>query len=480
MSQLERKLGLWASVSIVIGSVIGSSIFMKPATMASQLGSPLLLLLVWVVAGVVSLFGGMINAEVGCMIPESGGQYAYFRQMYGNFFAYLFGWACFIVVNTASISGIAFVFADYLQYFVKLPRFSQSVEHSIPFVIPFIGKFYLLGDIGVKTVASLIIIVFTWINIKSVKAGGAVQVFFSVLKVAALIFLVVAIFFSSKGSLLNLKQDSSTFDHSLWKVIPAFIAATTGALAAYDGWNNLGFVSGEIKNPQKNIPRGLIMGLITCIIIYAFTNEAYLYILPVDTMKSSSLVASDALYKVMGVAGGGFVALMVILSTAGATNGNLFPSSRVIYAMGEERNFFAFTGKVNSKYHTPANALLLQCVWAVLLVYIGSFDMLVDMFVFISWIFYGFAAYGIFILRKKMPDAHRHYRLKGYPYLPIIFIFFSMLYVVITLYNDVNNYMEGKSPIINSVFGLALTAMGIPLYWYFKKKPVLNEVILQD
>ncbi|HEY9002846.1 MAG TPA: amino acid permease [Mucilaginibacter sp.] len=480
MAQLERKLGLWASVSIVIGSVIGSSIFMKPATMAAQLGSPLLLLLVWIVAGIVSLFGGMINAEVGCMIPESGGQYAYFRQMYGNFFAYLFGWACFIVVNTASISGIAFVFADYLQYFVKLPRFSQSVEHSIPFVIPFIGKFYLLENIGVKTVAALIIIVLTWINIKSLKAGGAVQVFFSVLKVAALIFLVIAIFFSDKGSFLNLKHDSSTFDHSLWKVIPAFIAATTGALAAYDGWNNLGFVSGEIKDPQKNIPRGLIMGLIICIIIYALTNEAYLYMLPVDTMKSSSLVASDALYEALGVAGGGFVALMVVLSTAGATNGNLFPSSRVIYAMGEERNFFAFTSKVNTKYHTPANALLLQCIWAVLLVFIGSFDMLMDMFVFISWIFYGFAAYGIFILRKKMPDAHRHYKLKGYPYLPIIFIFFSMLYVVITLYNDINNYMLGKSPIINSVFGLVLTVMGIPLYWYFKKKPVQTEVILPN
>lgn len=480
MARLERKLGLWASVSIVIGSVIGSSIFMKPATMAAQLGSPLLLLLVWIVAGVVSLFGGMINAEVGCLIPESGGQYAYFRQMYNNFFAYLFGWACFIVINTASISGIAFVFADYLQYFIKLPRFSQSVEHSIPFTIPFIGKFYLLENVGVKAMATLIIIVLTWINIKSLKAGGAVQVFFSVLKVAALVFLIGAIFFSGRGTLLNLRQDSSTFDHSLWKIIPAFIAATTGALAAYDGWNNLGFVSGEIKNPQKNIPRGLILGLITCIIIYALTNEAYLYMLPVDTMKNSSLVASDALYKVMGVAGGGFVALMVVLSTAGATNGNLFTSSRVIYAMGEERIFFAFTGKVSSKYNTPANALLLQCVWAVILVFIGSFDMLMDMFVFISWIFYAFAAYGIFILRKKMPDAHRPYKLKGYPYLPIIFIFFSMLYVVITLYNDINNYMVGKSPIINSVFGLALTAMGIPLYWYFKKKPVSNEVMLQD
>jgi APA family basic amino acid/polyamine antiporter len=477
MAHLQRKLGLWASVSIVVGTVIGSSIFMKPASMAAQLSSPLMLLLVWIVAGVVSLFGGMINAEVGCILPETGGQYVYFRHMYGNFFAYLFGWSCFIVINTASISGIAFVFADYVEYFVKLPHFSSAIEHSIPLVIPFIGKFYLLAHIGVKALAIVLIVGFTLINTNSLKASGAVQVILSVIKLAALIFLIFAVFFSGKGNVHNLTQASPGFDHAPWKMLTAFIAATTGALAAYDGWNNLGFVSGEIKDPQKNIPRGLIIGLSTCILIYALTTEAYLYMLPVDTMKHSTLVASDALYKVMGIAGGGFVAILVIISTAGGTNGNILPSARVIYAMGEEKNFFSFTGKVDQKHHTPANALWLQAIWAIILVLIGSFDMLMDMFVFISWIAYGFAAYGIFILRKKMPDAHRPYKLKGYPYLPIIFILFSTLYVVITLYNDINNYIDGKSPIINSVFGLALTAMGIPLYWYFRKKEVKVELI---
>jgi APA family basic amino acid/polyamine antiporter len=477
MAQLQRKLGLFASVSIVVGAVIGSSIFMKPATMAAQLGSPLMLLLVWIVAGVVSLFGGMINAEVGCILPQTGGQYVYFRHMYGNFFAYLFGWACFVVINTASISGIAFVFAGYAGYFIKLPHFSAAIEHSIPLVIPFIGKFYLLENIGVKILAILLIFVFTWINARSLKAGAAVQVFFSIIKVAALLFLIFAIFFSGKGNALNLTQASPGFDYSPWKMLTAFIAATTGALAAYDGWNNLGFVAGEIKDPQKNIPRGLIIGLSICIIVYALTTEAYLYMLPVDTMKHSTLVASDALYKIMGLAGGGFVAFLVVLCTAGATNGNILPSARVIYAMGEERNFFSFTGEVNSKYHTPANALWLQAIWAIILVFMGSFDMLMDMFVFISWIAYGFAAYGIFILRKKMPDAHRSYKLKGYPYLPVIFILFSTLYVVITLYNDINNYIDGKSPIINSVFGLLLTAIGIPFYSYFRKKEVKEAIL---
>ncbi len=470
MAQLERKLGLWASVSIVVGAVIGSSIFMKPATMAAQLSSPLMLLMVWLVAGVVSLFGGMINAEVGCILPETGGQYVYFRHMYGNFFAYLFGWACFIVINTASISGAAFVFADYAGYFIKLPKFSPITEHSISIIIPYIGKFYLLENIGVKILAILMIVAFTFLNARSLKAGATVQVFFFTVKVAALGFLIFAIFFSGKGNILNLTQASPGFDHSPWKMLTAFIAATTGALAAYDGWNNLGFVSGEIKEPQRNIPRGLIIGLSICILIYALANEAYLYMLPVDTMKHSRLVASDALFMVLGGAGAGIVALLVVVCTAGGTNSNILPSARVIYAMGEEKNFFSFTGKVAPRHHTPANALWLQAIWAIILVFIGSFDMLMDMFVFISWIAYAFAAYGIFILRKKMPHADRPYKLKGYPYLPIIFILFSTLYVVITLYNDISNYLDGKSPIINSVFGLALTALGIPLYWYFKKK----------
>ncbi len=474
MAQLERKLGLWASVSIVVGTIIGSSIFMKPASMAALLGSPLMLLLVWIVAGVISLFGGMINAEIGCLFPETGGQYIYFRHMYGNFFAYLYGWASFIVINSASIAGIAFVFAGYSEYFFHLPRFPPDIERAIPLVIPGIGKFYLLENIGVKGIAIGLILIFSWMNARSVKSSGFVQVFLSVLKVAALIILVGAIFLSGKGQWSNLRTASAGFDPSFWVVLTSFIAASTGALAAYDGWNNLGFVSGEIKDPQKNIPRGLIIGIGICIILYVLTTEAFLYVLPIDIMKNSTLVASDALYLVLGVAGGGFAALLVMVSTAGSTNGNVMPCARVIYAMGEEKNFFAFTGKVNEKRHTPANALWVQAVWSSLLVLIGSFDMLFDMFVFITWIYYGFGAFGIFILRKRMPGAERPYRLKGYPYLPIIFILFSVLYVVITVYNDISSFLSGKSVIINSVFGLFLTAIGIPFYWYFKRKPAVD------
>ncbi len=467
--QLQRKLGLWACVSIVVGTVIGSSIFMKPATMAAQLGSPVLLLLVWIVAGVVSLFGGMMNAEVGSVMPDTGGQYMYFRKMYGNFFAYLYGWAGFVVINTAAIAGIAFVFAQYAGYFVDLPRFSKETEETIYLTIPFIGKFYLLQFIGVKGLAIFLILLITFINTQSVKAAGAVQVLFTVLKVGAIVFLIFAIFVSGKGDWANLTTASSTFDASFWTVFTAFIAATTGALAAYDGWNNLGFVAGEIKDPQKNIPRGLMIGIGICILLYVLTTEAYLYMLPVDIMKNSPLVASDSLRNILGMAGAGFVALLVMVSTAGGTNGNILPCARVSFAMSREKSFFAFAGKVNSK-HTPANALWLQAIWASLLVLIGSFDMLMDMFVFVTWIFYGFAGYGIFILRKNIPADQYPYRMKGYPWLPIIFMSFAALYVGVTLYNDIHNFIIGKTTVINSVLGLVLTGLGIPLYWYFKRR----------
>src|SRR5215204_2797979 len=468
--KLQRQLGLWASISIVVGSIIGSGIFMKPATMAGQVGSPLILLMVWVIAGVVSLFGGMINAEVGTLLPKTGGQYVFFRHMYGDFFAFLYGWASLSVINTASVASISFVFAQYAGYFLDLPRFSPELEKSVSLAIPFIGKIFPLDNIGVKSLAALLIVIFTWINYYSVKAGGAVQVFFSVLKLGALIMVVLLIFFSGKGSFQNFFTVSSDRDESFWGMVSGFIAACSGALMAYDGWNNLGFVAGEIKNPGKNIPRGLIIGLGTCLLMYVLITQAYLYVLPIDEMKKSSLVASDALRVVMGVGGGGLVALLVMISTAGATNGNILPCARITFAMAEQNKFFPWAGKVHPRFRTPGNALLLQGIWACLFVLSGSFDMLTDMFVFVSWLFYGFGAYGIFLLRKKMPEAERPYKVWGYPVVPIIFILFAAFYFVVTLYTDITNYIAGKTVFINSVFGLLVTIMGIPLYWYFNRK----------
>jgi APA family basic amino acid/polyamine antiporter len=401
------------------------------------------------------------------MLPETGGQYTYFRYMYGRFFAYLFGWASFIVINTAAIASIAFIFAQYTSFFINLPSFSESIERSFILTIPFIGKLFFLQNFGIKVVAILLIVVITFINYISLKAGSAIQVFFTALKIAALAFLIFSIFFSGKGSFNNFSIVSSDMDFSSISVLLGFVAATSGALAAYDGWNNLGFVGGEIINPKKNIPRGLIWGLISCIVLYVLTTQAYLYMLPIDEMKTSKMVATDALFKVMGVGGASVIALLIIISTASATNGNILPTSRVTYAMAKDKVFFAAAGKVHKRFHTPYISLWLQCIWACLFVLSGSFDMLADLFVFVTWIFYGFAAYGIIILRRKMPLAERPYKLKGYPWIPIIFIFFALFYFILTIYNDVQNYLSGKTEIIFSALGLLLLASGVPFYWYF-------------
>ncbi|HEU4633124.1 MAG TPA: amino acid permease [Flavisolibacter sp.] len=468
--QLQRKLGLWACISIVAGSVIGSSIFMKPATMAAQLGSPALLLVVWTIAGIVSIFGGMINAEIGTMLPQTGGQYVYFRHMYGRFFAYLYGWAGFIVINTAAIAAIAFIAAQYTTYFIPLPHFSGRIEQSFVCEIPFVGRLFPLENLGVKSLAIGLVIIFTLINHRSVKAGGNVQVLFTVLKVSALLFLILAVLFSGKGSVKNFVTAGSAMDFSSWGVVTGFVAATSGALAAYDGWNNMGFVGGEIKDPQKNIPRGLIWGLVICIILYILTTLAYLYLLPVDVMKTSKLVATDALLKVMGGGGASIIALMVIISATGAINGNILPCARITYAMAKDGLFFSWGATVDGRHHTPSAALWLQCFVSCLFIVSGSFDMLADLFVFVSWLFYGFAAFGIFILRKKMPGAQRPYKLKGYPLIPIVFILFAAFYFVITVYNDIHNYMIGQSRMINAALGLLLLLTGVPFYWWFRQK----------
>lgn len=466
---LPRRLGFSAAFSIVVGAVIGSGIFMKPAIMAQQVGSPVWLIAVWVIAGIVSFIGGMINAEVGAMLPETGGQYVFFQRMYGDFFAFLYGWAAFIVINTAAIAAIAFVFAQYAEYFVQLPRFAPDIEKSVVLHLPGLGQLYPLENAGVKGLAILILSLLTLVNYVSVKAGGWVQVASTFLKIGSLILLAGMLFFSGKGDVSNWIHSDPALQKTGWALVMGIIAAMSGALASYDGWNNLGFMAGEIKDPQRNIPRGLFWGIAVCLILYVLTNLAYLYALPLGVMSQSTLVAADAIRTTVGWTGGGLIALLVMISTFGAVNGNLFPCARIQFAMAEEGNFFKRIGKVHPRFQTPGNSLWLQWGWTCLFVITGSFDMLTDLFVFITWLFYGFAAYGLFILRRKMKNAERPYKMWGYPVLPVIFILFAGFYFFLTLYGDIQNYRLGKTPFINSVYGLLLTALGIPLYYLLKR-----------
>lgn len=467
-SSLAKKIGFWSATSIVIGSMIGSGVFMKPASMAGQLGSPVWLTLVWVIAGIFSLFGALVYAELGAMMPETGGIYVYFRRMFGDFTAFLYGWAAFSVINTAAVAAIAFVCAEYSNYFLHLPRFDPVMERSVAWHIPFIGDLYPLENIGVKSLAIVLIAGLTLLNYLSVKAGSVFQVVSTALKMAVIAALVLGIFFSPNGSLENFIHAENPKSGS--GLLSGVIAAMTGAFFAFDGWINISSMAGEIKNPQKNIPGSLFIGVLACIIIYVLVNQAYLYVLPVEQVALSPLVASDAIAVAWGHASSAVIAAMIVICTFGAINGNIMATARITYAMGKDKAFFPWAGKEHSKFQTPGNALWLHGIWTSLFVITGSFDMLADMFVFVTWIAYCAGAAGIFLLRKKIPHETRPYKMWGYPVVPVLFILFSAFYLITTVYNDVTNYILHRQPVINSVLGMVITAAGIPLFFWFKRK----------
>lgn len=469
-ARLIPTLGLWTSISLVVGGIIGSGIFMKPALMANQLGSPELLLAVWIVAGIITLFGALSNAEVAAMLPETGGQFVFFRYMYGEFVAFLYGWSAFAVFNTAGVASIAYVLGTYCGYFISLPRFDPATEQSVAIAIPYVGTIFPLENIGVKGVTVFTVLMLTAVNCWSTRSGGSIQVIFTALKIIAIALIVGGILFSGKGAPSNFFTDSAHTAPQGWALVGAFMAALSGAFWGYDGWNNITFVAGEIKEPRRNIPQSLLAGLSVCILVYALVIVSYLYVLPIDKVAGSTMVAADAAGVILGGMGAGIITLMVIISTFGTTNGNILATARVSYAMAVEGNFFRSVGKVHPRHHTPFNALVLHGVYTSLLVLSGSFDMLTDMLIFVSWLFYGMSAAGVFILRYRMPNAPRPYKVWGYPYVPAIFVLFTAFFLVSTLITDIQKYVHGESALINSVFGVLLTALGVPLYWYFRKR----------
>jgi APA family basic amino acid/polyamine antiporter len=467
-AKLKKSIGFWAAFCIIVGSIIGSGVFMKPAAMAAQLHSPIWLTVVWIVAGLFSLAGALLYAEVGAMLPETGGQYIYFRHMYGKFTAFLYGWAAFAVINTAAVAAIAFVCAQYSDYFLQLPRFRASTEQGVVLHLPFLGNLYPLANFGVKSLAIALVSGLTWLNYLSSRAGSWLQVFSTLVKMLVIAALVFGIFLSGHGSARHFAEAA----HPVYgmTLFGGIVGALTGAFMAYDGWINITFIGGEIKSPQRTIPRSLFAGVFACMIIYLLVNQAYLYILPVEKVATSPLVAADAVAGALGTTSGAIVAALVVICTFGAINGNIMTVARVTYAMSIDKLFFNWTGREHPRFGTPGNALILHGIWTCVLILSGSFDMLADMFTFISWVAYGMGAVGIFILRKKMPLAARPYRAWGYPLVAIIFIGFAGFYLVSTIWNDVNNYRHGTTPVINSLLGLAITAMGIPLYLFFNRK----------
>jgi APA family basic amino acid/polyamine antiporter len=281
---------------------------MRPATMAGQLGSPILMLSVWVIAGIMSLLGAMIYAELGVMYPETGGPYKYLQEMYGDLPAFLYGWSSLVVINTASLASFAFVCADYAGWFVHLPRFAGGTEHLIKWHIPFLADIYPLENFGTKSLAILILLVLTIVNYRSLRGGNTFQLIATVLKAAVLILVIGGILLSGKGHAANFITNGPGFQPQPWLIFTAVMAATSGAFSTYDGWYTINMMAGEVINPQRNISRSLFLGLGACIGIYLLANLAYLYVLPVSAMAHSTLVTADAVNVVLGNSGAALAA----------------------------------------------------------------------------------------------------------------------------------------------------------------------------
>ena len=470
---LLPSLGLFTTIMMVVGGVIGSGIFRKPGVMAAQVGSPELLLGVWVLAGVLTLFGALTNAEIASMIPETGGQYVYFERMYGPFFAFLYGWAVFAVMQCGSIAAVAYVFAEYATQFVRLPEFSAGVA-AWSFHLPFIGDVAPLKEIGIKGLAAALILLLTAINYVGVRFGGHVQNIFTVAKVAAMLLLVLGSFWlPTGGAVANFTTPSAEIHLSGLALVAGIVAALQGAFWAYDGWNKLTYIAGEVKEPQRNIPLGLLRGMLIVTAIYLLMNVAYAYVLPIDQMAKSKLVAAEVAERCFA-GGGRWIAAAVMVSTFGTANATILASARVYFSMSRMNVFPRALGRVHPRFRTPAASLVVQGVWSALLLFSGTFDTLTDMLIFVSWVFYAAGAYGVFVLRRTAPDAPRPYKVPGYPVVPWIFIVFAALYLLFSIYNDIATYQAavaaGKPALINSALGTVLVLIGAPIYFFYRSR----------
>ncbi|MBM3413840.1 MAG: amino acid permease [Bacteroidetes bacterium] len=457
-----------AALSLIVGSIIGAGLFMKPASMAAQLGSPLAMTITWLIAGFFTLCGALVIAELGVRVPTTGGLFVHFTNSYGPKTGFLYGWSAFSVINTASIAAVAFICATYLNSLLGVPDLLNPSWNSFTISIYPLGHLYPFRDFTVKLIAIIMVLLITWINSRSLQAGGIFQFFSTALNIFILLFLTILLFSSSKGTISNFytPEMSATWNRGM----AAWIPALTGAFFALDGWINIISMAGEVQSPARNIPRALILGVGICLFLYLVLNQAYLFVLPVDQMAIAKVVASDALSFAWGPKAGGLIAFLIVCCTLGCLNGNVMASARVTYAMGRDHVFPHWIGTLDQQRQVPVAALRLHGLWIILLIISGSFDMLVDMYVFVTWIAYGLAA--VAVLRQSIGKGKEQpaYRAWGQPFITIIFICFCLFYLVATIYTDIVSFLSGEQPIIHAGVGLFLVLAGLPLYYYWKKK----------
>jgi APA family basic amino acid/polyamine antiporter len=434
MTELRKELTTFDLTMIAIGSTIGSGIFLTPASIAHALPSPVWIFGVWVIGGVMALCGALTFAELGAMMPRAGGVYVFLNEAYGKLAGFLYGWAYFLVVNTGGIAALAIAFSTYLGFFIPL------------------------GPEGIKIAGIAGILIVTLINILGVKAGGVFSDLFTLLKLIAISGLIIVGL--GWGSIRTTDFGAPLVNPAggLWS---ALAVAMVGVLWSIGGWQHATFTAAEARNPARSIPRALILGAAVVTVVYLLTLTAYMFLLSPAQMGSSERLATEAVAVVLGPVGAGAIALAIFISTFGTAGIYTLTAPRIYFAMARDGVFFRKVSELHPKYQTPMYAILLQSIWAIVLIlFWGTFENLISYVVFTDWIFFGLAAASVFIFRRRVPHQPRPYRTTGYPATPMIFVLLSVWFVL-------NTFFEKPA---QACAGLAFLALGIPVYYFWHRR----------
>jgi basic amino acid/polyamine antiporter, APA family len=453
--ELVRGLGPWASAAIVVGTMIGTGIFLKPAEMARDGQFVSVVFAAWIVGAILSIFGALSFAELGAAIPEAGGEYAYLRRGFGPAWGFIFGWMHSIVGRPSSAASIAAGIARFLSFLIPgigAPLFTVHFPGLGEWMNPYDFVFT-----WAQPMAVLWLVIMTIVNYLGVRLGGAVQVVLTIIKIGSVLLVIGVAFFLS-----------GTSGHSadpIWPsalrggIAAAFLAALAAALWAYDGWEDLNLVGSEVENPERNFPLALVGGVSLVAVIYLLFSAACLRVLPFDAVASSSHIASDVVEHVAGHGAAYWVTLAMVISAIGSLNSSVLSGARVPYAMARDGIFFKIADGIHPKFLTPSRALIFQGILAGLMALTGTFEELTNLFIFAGWIFYGLAVVALFRLRKTEPNMPRPYRCSGYPWVPGIFVV-GALALTVSLWLE----RPGRSSI-----GLLLIAAGLPFYKHWNR-----------
>src|SRR5213595_3028260 len=462
--EFVRAISRLDATALVVGSMIGSGIFIVSADILRQVNSPGLLLAVWLLSGVVTLLGALSYGELAAMFPKAGGQYVYLREGVSPLFGYLYGWTLFVVIQTGTIAAVAVAFARFTS--VLWPWLTPDVPLGTTVHFPQPIGDIIVGFSRQRIFAIASIVLLTWINVRGVRTAAFIQTSLTAIKTAALAALILLGLTIGR----NAAAITANFGPNFWAggaltlaILPVVGAAMVGSLFSMDAWNNVGFASGELKNPEKDLPFAMAAGVLTVTTLYVLANVAYLNVLPADAIAHApqDRVGTAALQAMFGTPGLYMMAIAIMISTFGCNNGLILSGARVYYAMARDNLFFKSAATLHPTYKTPALALIVQAIWTCVLCLSGTYGQLLNFVIFAAVVFYAVTTFGLFRLRKKRPDIPRPVRAPGFPVLPAFYIGLTSLIAIDLLVQPATRTY--------AMLGLVLVLLGVPVYYGWRR-----------